>query len=720
MKRKKSKMKFFYFDSCRTLSRGLSTSILIIIFAIFFILLMFIPREIIFAGTPTPSPLPVADTPDPQNSTLAINFTCNGCNPQNAGELIKLYVCNSSTCDSCTLTNTYPTSNATFGNSSAKSNQFSPNNTLNHDGNEGYILTTDDSNTIAEEANWTWDFGSDKTGNFSVMWRAKLEPFSIAGFYDYNVSVKSSVKNSSGSWIDITTDTLIYSTKNFTSHYNDTIAGTYRYIRVSLSSNQTSEANVTLWVDYARVQEDLTSNCWCNSSAVSGSPWCTYTNTSTCNNGTRSYWGRLCAWQYPFPWACNQTLEQTFTYNKENGCSCIQSTECFSTCCQGNGLCGNDCINPQYSYNNSNTTTPGVGDPVLIYANWTDNVGLGWAWLWTNETGGSGKNWTSGSYGPIDINLTGTQTWSNFTWQNSSVTGGTVVAWKIYANDTAGNENVTGQMTFTVQSSWLEVSLIEPGTGYTTSIKQNDTLNVNATVYCRVGQCGNVYGTIRYNGSSANPDTPINTTKGDRPFYNVSGLIQQSCPTNSLDANEFCNLTWTINATDDYIKSWKIGVLFNSSRSDVTQNHTYNATIKILECLESVSISWNSIDFSTLIPSTNYNKAPGNVNNLYNITNTGSCTMKVWIKGTDLQNSSLPSIIGVGNISWSNTTNVSTSSYNMTKNYVILNSSFNTNIPNITTYYWLSVPAVWAGRYNGTITICWNTSQSSGQADSCV
>jgi len=375
---------------------------------------------------------------------------------------------------------------------------------------------------------------------------------------------------------------------------------------------------------------------------------------------------------------------------------------------------------PRFFFNNSNTTTPGVGDPVLIYANWTDDVGLGLAWLWTNETGGSGKNWTSGSYGPIDINLTGTQTWSNFTWQNSSVAGGTVVAWKIYANDTAGNENVTGQMTFTVQPSWLEVSLIEPISSYTTSIKQNDSLTVNATVYCRVGQCGNVYGTARYNGSSANPDTPINTTKGDKPFYNVSGLILQSCPTNPLDANEFCNLTWTINATGDYIKSWQIGVLFNSSRSDVTQNHTFNATIKILECLEDVSLSWNSIDFSTLIPTTQYNKAPGNDDNLYNITNTGSCTMRVWIKGTDLQNPSLPSIIGVGNISWSNTTSVSTNSYNMAKGYVILNSSFTTNIPNITTYYWLSVPAVWAGRYNGTITICWNTSQQSGMVDNCV
>jgi len=42
--------------------------------------------------------------------------------------------------------------------------------------------------------------------------------------------------------------------------------------------------------------------------------------------------------------------------------------------------------------------------------------------------------------------------WSNFTWQNSSAPIG-AIAWRIYANDTYGNENVTDIMTFLLTNS---------------------------------------------------------------------------------------------------------------------------------------------------------------------------------------------------------------------------------------------------------------------------
>ena len=41
-----------------------------------------------------------------------------------------------------------------------------------------------------------------------------------------------------------------------------------------------------------------------------------------------------------------------------------------------------------------------------------------------------------------------TWTWSNFTWKNSSLSSGTNIVWKIYYNDTSGNENVTDEMSF--------------------------------------------------------------------------------------------------------------------------------------------------------------------------------------------------------------------------------------------------------------------------------
>jgi len=46
-----------------------------------------------------------------------------------------------------------------------------------------------------------------------------------------------------------------------------------------------------------------------------------------------------------------------------------------------------------------------------------------------------------------------TWTWSNFSWSNSSITAGTTIAWRIYYNDTSGNENVTDIMSFTVKAA---------------------------------------------------------------------------------------------------------------------------------------------------------------------------------------------------------------------------------------------------------------------------
>jgi hypothetical protein len=126
----------------------------------------------------------------------------------------------------------------------------------------------------------------------------------------------------------------------------------------------------------------------------------------------------------------------------------------------------------------------------------------------------------------------------------------------------------------------LIVNLLYPPTGSTTSVPQNSTFNVNASVTCTGGSCGTVYGTVRYNGSSSNPDTPVNSTKGDKPFYNTSGAITQSC--GNMNQNDFCQLNWTVNATGNAISGYKIGVLFNASYNSVIQNHTNNATVKIL------------------------------------------------------------------------------------------------------------------------------------------
>jgi hypothetical protein len=305
-----------------------------------------------------------------------------------------------------------------------------------------------------------------------------------------------------------------------------------------------------------------------------------------------------------------------------------------------------------------------------------------------------------------------TACWSNVTKVINSTVGATI-KWKVYANDTSNNWNESEIFSYiTTTLSYLEVNLEFPSSY---SITQNQTFTINATVFCRKGACGNVYGTIRYNASSPYPDTPVNTSEGEKPFYiqepPYPSQALKACPTNPLEENEFCNLTWIINATGDVNSVWKIGVLFNSSEQ--IQNHTSNSTITIVPAVESLSLSWSSIEFGFLIPNTQAenNPAPGNSNNLYNITNTGTCNLNLWIKGSDLTNSTFNSLIAVGNLSWSNSSSIYNPNtvYPLDYYYKLLYSNLLPN-SNLTTYYWLSVPSVYAGIYKGTITICGNCS----------
>jgi hypothetical protein len=109
---------------------------------------------------------------------------------------------------------------------------------------------------------------------------------------------------------------------------------------------------------------------------------------------------------------------------------------------------GFDTEPPRWVNANSSTQTPTAGSSLVLDANWTDNVALDKAVLSTNETG-SFVNYTAFYGSPSS--MSGTSFESSFTWLNSSLGAGDVIAWRIYANDTSGNQNVTPINTFTIQ-----------------------------------------------------------------------------------------------------------------------------------------------------------------------------------------------------------------------------------------------------------------------------
>jgi len=251
---------------------------------------------------------------------------------------------------------------------------------------------------------------------------------------------------------------------------------------------------------------------------------------------------------------------------------------------------------------------------------------------------------------------------------------------------------------------YLEVKLISPDVTTTNYIVQNQTFWVNATVTCRNGDCGIVNGTVLYNLTSSYPDTPINTTYGDKPFFINETPASATKTCGELLEDQNCTLSWLVNATGDVYTAWKIAVNFSSNFSYINQNTTENATIKILPCSIDFTLTWNSIDFGVLNPSTQGNPAPGNSQLLYNITvNPGSCNLDFYIKGDDLYNSQTNTYLKISNMTFSNTTNSYSSSYRLLNTYQLL--FFNKGFGNYTTYYWIDIPPIYAGTYTSKIYI---------------
>ncbi|MBR9706442.1 hypothetical protein GOV14_05380 [Candidatus Pacearchaeota archaeon] len=113
-------------------------------------------------------------------------------------------------------------------------------------------------------------------------------------------------------------------------------------------------------------------------------------------------------------------------------------------------------INQNQTFNGLYTNIFHRGEIINLSANWSDNYDLNYAWLATNETG-AWKNVT-GNYESVQ-NISGNNTLSVFNWTNATFALGDFVGWRIYANDSSGNINVTNIMNF---QSWGYSKIFNP------------------------------------------------------------------------------------------------------------------------------------------------------------------------------------------------------------------------------------------------------------------
>jgi len=148
------------------------------------------------------------------------------------------------------------------------------------------------------------------------------------------------------------------------------------------------------------------------------------------------------------PWVCTVRSGSCLA-DEECVLSLNQTTNSHVGQCGYYGLslcCRKESESPRYSNVGQNTSEIYPGDAIKLYSFWQDNGLVRYAILATNETG----EWENKTSYSSPLLIGSPSGWSNFTWQNSSISSGTTIGWRIYANDSCGNWNVTPINTFRI------------------------------------------------------------------------------------------------------------------------------------------------------------------------------------------------------------------------------------------------------------------------------
>ncbi len=346
-------------------------------------------------------------------------------------------------------------------------------------------------------------------------------------------------------------------------------------------------------------------------------------------------------------------------------------------------------------------------------------------WYYEGDANYTGGNWSNGRVTwntSLGGKLTNGETGTFYYVVNITTSGNEKYPVYFLCNDTVDNVGSYDNSIYNItRIGYLEVNLTLPpsipgqgdaesNSGY--KVGQNRTFIINATVYCRDGYCGGLNGTLRYNQSTSPPDTPVNTTAGDRPFYVLSGINPKQCAGNPLYKDELCSISWEVNSTGNLSTHWKLDVLFNSTYAG--SNKTDYTIIEITKVLI-MDISWGKVDFGVCNPVTTGNPAIWNNVDGYNISihPNSNDVDGLWIKGTNLEPESVSGFgsitytLGVGNITWNDLKNNYTGpdTTRLTYNYSLIreNVSSGTAVP---MYYWIDLPrGQYAQNYSGTLYI---------------
>ena len=208
---------------------------------------------------------------------------------------------------------------------------------------------------------------------------------------------------------------------------------------------------------------------------------------------------------------------------------------------------GGDATAPQWSNNQTNSTF--AGQPVLHSVLWTDDTQLdGYIFSFDNGTG----TFVNDSF----VVMTGTTNWSNVTKVVNSTIGSTI-QWRVYANDSSGNLNVTNTFSYlTTAESDITNPIPEFGTNpidtlnsssssITFDFKASDNVDID---YIQL--FGNWSGswTANYTNTSYANDTWLNVTVSGIPdgYHTWAAFANDSAGNSAFTST---NRTFTVDTT---------------------------------------------------------------------------------------------------------------------------------------------------------------------------
>ena len=247
----------------------------------------------------------------------------------------------------------------------------------------------------------------------------------------------------------------------------------------------------------------------------------------------------------------------------------------------------------------------------------------------------------------------------------------------------------------------LNVTMFEPPNN--TVYQINKTFDVNATVECLEGLCGDVNSTPRYNTSSGMVPVPETISS---PFY-ITRKVSSGCE--NLSAGEKCRLQWLINATGEEGENYLMDVNSSSATYDVLNFSDSNDSLIGLNSFIVMGLNWTKIEFGYIDPGQQDAVARCNdplQNCSYNVVveNYSVGIDNLWIKGTDLVSENNSDYrIGVTNMSYSLENNISTEK-TITSTYSKVASNLDPGTI-LSTFYWLDMPqGLIEDWYTGQIT----------------